>query len=70
MITIAISKDEGASWTKIKTLEDNPDGWYCYIAMEFIDDAVLLGYCAGRQSTKTHLSVTDIKRIDLNWIYK
>lgn len=69
-LTIAISKDEGVSWTKIKTLEDNPDGWYCYIAMDFVDNNVLLGYCAGRQSNKTHLSITDIKKIDLGWIYK
>ena len=43
-LNIAISKDEGVSWQKIKTLENDPDGWYCYIAMQFIDDSVLLAY--------------------------
>ncbi len=69
-LNIAISRDEGISWQKIKTLEKDPDGWYCYIAMQFVDDHVLLGYCAGSQSAKTHLSITDIKRVDLSWIYE
>jgi hypothetical protein len=69
-LNIAISKDEGVSWQKIKTLENDPDGWYCYIAMQFVDDTVLLGYCAGSQAAKTHLSVTNIKKVDLSWIYQ
>ena len=44
---VAISKDEGETWTNLKTLEDDPNGWYCYTAMEFVDDHVLLGHCAG-----------------------
>jgi Neuraminidase (sialidase) len=69
-LNIAISKDEGVSWQKIRTLENDPDGWYCYIAMQFVDDSVLLGYCAGSQAAKTHLSVTNIKKVDLSWIYQ
>ncbi len=68
-LNIAISKDEGVSWEKIQTLEEDPMGWYCYIAMQFVDDAVLLGYCAGNQSTGG-LNDTSVKRIDLGWIYK
>lgn len=67
--TIAISKDEGRSWQKIKHIETDPDGWYCYTAMHFTGDQVLLGYCAGSQSKGTRLSVTDVKRIPLQWIY-
>lgn len=68
-LTIAISKDEGKTWLHTKNIETDPDGWYCYIAMEFVDNEVLLGYCAGSQSQKTHLSVTDIKRVPLDWVY-
>ena len=32
---IAISKDEGSTWEKMKNLEVDPDGWYCYTAIEF-----------------------------------
>ena len=67
--TIAVSKDDGLSWEFIKNLEDNKDGWYCYTAMHFVGKHVLLSYCAGSQSQKTHLSVTDISRLSLNWIY-
>ena len=68
-LTIAVSKDDGQNWEYIKNLEDNPDGWYCYIAMDFVGNHVLLSYCAGSQSQKSHLNVTDIARINLNWIY-
>lgn len=68
-LSIAVSKDDGNTWENVKNLEDNPDGWYCYIAMEFVDDHVLLGYCAGSQSQKTHLSITDISLVDLKWVY-
>ena len=68
-LTIAVSKDEGNTWQHVKNLEDNPDGWYCYIAMDFVGKNVLLSYCAGSQSQKTHLSITDISRLNLDWIY-
>ncbi|NND07332.1 MAG: exo-alpha-sialidase [Saprospiraceae bacterium] len=67
-LNIAISKDEGVSWERIKTLESDPMGWYCYIAMQFVDQKVLLGYCAGNQATGG-LNDTSIKNVDLSWVY-
>ncbi len=46
-LCMAISKDEGKTWSQSKILEDNPDGWYCYTAITFLDDRMLLAYCAG-----------------------
>lgn len=69
-LTVAISKDEGKTWEKIKNIEDDPDGWYCYIAIHFTGKDVLLGYCAGSSSKGTHLSVTRINKLSLKWIYK
>lgn len=69
-LTIAISKDEGKTWTHVKNIESDPDGWYCYIAIHFTRKEVLLGYCAGSQSKKTHLSVTNITRLNQKWLYK
>ncbi|MGE5296013.1 MAG: exo-alpha-sialidase, partial [Solirubrobacterales bacterium] len=43
----AISKDEGRTWSPSQIIEDNPDGWYCYTAIAFVDNRVLLAYCAG-----------------------
>ncbi|AHF14608.1 sialidase [Niabella soli DSM 19437] len=69
-LTVAISKDDGISWIHIKNLEADPDGWYCYTAIHFYKNSVLLSYCAGSQQAKTYLSVTDISRIVLTDLYK
>jgi len=67
---LAISENEGKSWSKIKTLESDPDGWYCYTAIEFVDDHVLLGHCAGDTKQNSGLATTQITRLSLDWIYK
>lgn len=67
-LTIAVSKDDGKTWQCFNNIESDPDGWYCYIAIEFIENQVLLAYCAGSQSQKTHLSRTVITRVNLNRI--
>lgn len=66
-LNIAISKDEGKTWQNTKTLEPDPDGWYCYIAIHFTGKDVLLGYCASNQQKK--LTETHITRVNLGWIY-
>jgi hypothetical protein len=70
-LNIAISRDEGKTWIKNKTLENDPDGWYCYTAIHFTGNYVLLGYCSTSLSKGTsHLTVTEINRVSLEWIYK
>lgn len=69
-LTAAISKNEGKTWDNITNIQQDPDGWYCYIAIHFVNKHnVLLGYCAGSQSRGTHLSVTDVTRFDIRWLY-
>ncbi|WP_162419072.1 sialidase family protein [Cyclobacterium roseum] len=68
-LNAAISKDEGKTWEMTKTLEDDPDGWYCYIAMDFVGEDVLLGYCAGNRPAGTGLSVTNVSKVDMDWLY-
>ncbi|MBK8506001.1 MAG: exo-alpha-sialidase [Saprospiraceae bacterium] len=69
-LNMAISKDEGVSWQNIKELESDPDGRYCYTAIEFIDGAVLLGYASGSQSAKTHWGLTKVIKVEIPWIYQ
>ena len=69
-LTIAISKDEGTSWQNIKILESDPDGRYCYTAIEFIDNTILLGYASGSQTAKSHWGLTKVIKADLQWIYQ
>lgn len=67
---LAISKDEGVTWEKIKQIESDPNGWYCYTAIEFVGDNVLLGHCAGDRSKNVGLATTHITRLNLDWIYR
>jgi len=64
----AISRDEGQTWGNVRMLETNPDGWYCYTALEFVDDAALVAHCAG-DSTVGELNRTQILRVPLDWFY-
>ncbi len=66
---VAISRDEGISWTGVRTLEDDPNGWYCYTAMDFIDGRVVLGHCAGDRR-KGGLSLTQITHFPIEWLYR
>jgi len=69
-LTIAVSKDDGLTWEKIKNIEVDPDGWYCYTAIHFTKKEVLLGYCAGNRTKGIGLDVTQITKLSLRWIYK
>ena len=54
----------------VKTLEDNPGGWYCYTAMDFNGEHVLLGYCAGIRGEKENgLQTTKVARLKLDDLY-
>ncbi|MDC0935362.1 sialidase family protein [Pirellulales bacterium] len=46
-LCLAVSSDEGSTWSLSRVIEDNPDGWYCYTSMTFQEDRLLLTYCAG-----------------------
>lgn len=46
-LVLAESCDEGVSWQNAKRLEKDTRRGYCYAAMHFTDDALLLAYCCG-----------------------
>ncbi len=64
-LTIAISRDEGKTWQKKKNIEVDPDGTFCYTAIHFTNNHVLLGYGVG-----PNLSSSYVRRLDLKWIYQ
>ena len=66
---VAVSKDEGKTWEHMKTVQDDPDGWYCYTAITFASNHVLLGHCAGNRLENNGLAETHVTRLDLDWIY-
>ena len=64
-LTTAISSDEGITWQGAKNVEDDPEGHFCYIALQPLDDGtVLLGYCA-----YSGLGHTRLVKAPLNWFY-
>ncbi len=71
-LTIAISRDEGQTWIHRKNLETKHlDGYYCYTAIEFFGDDVLLAYCSGDQGDQHRgLERTSVARFDYRWLYQ
>lgn len=67
--SVALSSDDGKSWRLIETLENDPNGWYCYTAMDFVNGRVLLGHCGGDRRAGG-LNTTQITSFDINWLYK
>ena len=63
--TAAISNDEGVTWQHIQNIGTDPQGWYCYTAIEFVDNHVLLGHCE-----YPGLNSLQITRLPVSWLYQ
>ena len=61
---VAVSKNNGQTWEHVKNLGANDNGWYCYTALEFVGDDVLLGYSAKR------IIHSRITRVPVPWLYQ
>jgi hypothetical protein len=74
-LVAAISEDDGKTWTKRTLLEKSPTQGFCYTAIHFADDAVLLAYCAGGKDKSVPgssmvLDTLRVRRITLDELYK
>lgn len=69
-LVMAISKDDGNTWGEYMIIEDETDHGYCYTAIHFMDDSILLGYCAGGPEDKNCLAKLRIKKIMLDGLYE
>lgn len=67
-LTAAVSRDDGRTWSEPRTLYDDPDGWYCYTAIEFVEDQVVLAHCAGKNDDRNRLAMTNITRFPITWL--
>lgn len=67
--TVALSRDEGQTWEKVRTLEDDVNGWYCYTAITFVGNRVILGHCGGDRR-QGGLNRTQITYFDFDWLYR
>jgi len=68
-LNAAVSRDEGRSWENVRTLEDDPARWFCYTAIHFVDDCVLLAHSAGGGRGAERLAPLNISRVPLAWFY-
>jgi len=68
--TVAVSRDEGESWSAPLILEDNPHGWYCYTAITFTGEHLLLGHCAGDRRENNGLALTQVLRLPVARLYQ
>lgn len=66
-LVAALSADGGKTWPRRRLLETDAEGWFCYTAIHFTDDAVLLAYCAGDPKVG-RLNRTRIRRVSLEWL--
>ena len=46
-LVLAISRDNANTWGEKKVIESDPESSFCYTAIHFSGDSVLLAYCAG-----------------------
>lgn len=60
---IAVSRDNGQTFTEPVSFEEEEDHGYCYCAIHFTKDAMLLAYCAGGPEDGSCLAKTRIRRI-------
>ena len=65
-LAAALSSDDGRTWRGAKMIEDDPNGWFCYTAIQPLDDGtVLLGYCA-----YDLLAHSRLVKVPLEWLYE
>ncbi|MCE5251937.1 glycoside hydrolase [bacterium] len=71
-LVVAISKDGGKTWPIAKMIESDLDGHFCYTAIHFTGDSVLLAYCAGSLTNKDMYGLNPhrIRKIRIDWLYK
>jgi hypothetical protein len=67
-LAAAISRDGGLTWEKHHLLESQPGHGYCYTAIAFAGDRVLLGYCAYPSSYG--LETTQISSFPVQDLYR
>lgn len=63
-LNAAVSTDNGQTWKHRKTIESYEKGSYCYTAIHFVGDEVLLGYF------DWHSVGISIKKAKIDWFYK
>ncbi len=67
---LAVSRDDGRTFSEPLAFETGTDAGYCYCAIHFLEDALLLAYCAGNIADKSCLARCRIRKISIAQITK
>jgi hypothetical protein len=67
-LAVALSQDGGKTWRNTKLIESEPGHGYCYTAVSFAGDRVLLGYCA--HASAYGLETTQISSFAIQDLYQ
>ena len=67
-LCVAISRDDGRTWSPSRVIEGDPDGWYCYTSMTFVKDRAVLSYCAGDPEVG-RLNRLKVVALSRDWLY-
>lgn len=65
-LVMASSYNDGKTWTEPVIIENDPEHGYCYVAIHFQQDFVLLSYCAGGPADGSCLAKSVIRKIPLS----
>ncbi|TWU58359.1 sialate O-acetylesterase [Rubripirellula reticaptiva] len=68
-LSLAVSSDDGVTWSDSIPIAADPEGWYCYTAIEWVDDSLLIAHVDGRQQPGQQLSTSVIRKLPLSQIY-
>ena len=63
-LVIASSGDDGKTFTEPVAFEWDKESGYCYCAICFTGESLLLAYCAGGKKERSCLVKTRIRRVD------
>ncbi len=67
-LVIATAPTATGRWTAAKVIDgpEEPTAGYCYTAIHFTPDAVLLAYCAGGEADKNRLARLRVRKVPLS----
>jgi Neuraminidase (sialidase) len=66
----AVSRDEGKTWEHFREIESEPKAGFCYTAIYFLKDKVLLAYWMGDARGGGNTTRLRLRRLSLDWFYK
>ncbi len=69
-MVVAASGNDGKTFTDPVAFEWDKESGYCYCAIHFMEDALLLAYCAGGREERSCLVKTRIRRIEKEELLK